>query len=552
MAADRNKPHYTRRRFIRDSAALGVGAVAIAGTARSASAEAQERPPWDRVADVVIAGAGAAGLCAAVMARDEGASVLVVEQNYDIGGHAMLSGGRIPLGGGTSLQQKYGISDSADQVYLDHTAPDNLEFRYSDRDLVRVWADENAPTMEFLLENGVRFLDQPPTIVNGGTVRRLFRTQVSSDDLHDTINGSPGSGLVRPLAASARTKGAEFLLNHSLARIIRETPASGRVEGITAMFEGRPVNIQARRGVVIATGGHSSNVEFRRIFDPRLTEEYQVVGEPWTKQTADGEMLALEIGAALWATGNQTAEGRNTLEKTQHIGCRYGYGALRWKPDSPMFAKAGASGLTVTDFQNLILVNQVGERFVNELDNSHAFLRACLSRQGTARRDGGENGGGPVWAIFDAEAVRREKWDPRPPNVDPNGWFFAADTIAQLAIRIVNPYQRQLIAPRVLEGTIAQYNSYVDLGRDPDFDRPTPMHKIETPPFYAAWSTPMLHDTATGLRINQNCQVVDRRGQVIPGLYCAGESAGGFALHGLPRVTVFGRIAGREAARGGP
>jgi len=67
-------------------------------------------------------------------------------------------------------------------------------------------------------------------------------------------------------------------------------------------------------------------------------------------------------------------------------------------------------------------------------------------------------------------------------------------------------------------------------------------------PFYAAWSTPILHDTLTGLKINTKCQVIDRNNQVIPGLYACGESTGGFALHGLPRVTVFGRVAGREAA----
>ena len=96
------------------------------------------------------------------------------------------------------------------------------------------------------------------------------------------------------------------------------------------------------KGVIIATGGHSSNVEFRRMFDPRLTEEYQVAGEPWTKQTADGEILAMAIGATLWATGNQTAERGAAIDKTQHIGCRYGYRSLQWLPGGPMFARAGA------------------------------------------------------------------------------------------------------------------------------------------------------------------------------------------------------------------
>jgi succinate dehydrogenase/fumarate reductase flavoprotein subunit len=99
-----------------------------------------------------------------------------------------------------------------------------------------------------------------------------------------------------------------------------------------------------------------------------------------------------------------------------------------------------------------------------------------------------------------------------------------------------------------LEATVAKYNSFVDGGKDADFEKPTPMFKIQKPPFYAAWSTPILHDTMTGLKIDQKCQVIDLNGRAIPGLYCAGESAGGFALHGLARVLVFGRIAGREAA----
>jgi succinate dehydrogenase/fumarate reductase flavoprotein subunit len=75
------------------------------------------------------------------------------------------------------------------------------------------------------------------------------------------------------------------------------------------------------------------------------------------------------------------------------------------------------------------------------------------------------------------------------------------------------------------------------------------MFTIEKPPFYAAWATPILHDSLTGLRTNTNAEVLDTRGEVIAGLYCAGESQGGFAQHGLARCIVFGRIAGRHAAQ---
>jgi succinate dehydrogenase/fumarate reductase flavoprotein subunit len=100
-----------------------------------------------------------------------------------------------------------------------------------------------------------------------------------------------------------------------------------------------------------------------------------------------------------------------------------------------------------------------------------------------------------------------------------------------------------------LAETVARYNSFVDNGADLEFEKPAPQYRIETAPFYAAWSTPVMHDTRVGLRINGKGQVIDLQGQVIPGLYCGGESAGGFSMHGLARCIVQGRIAGDNAAR---
>ena len=119
----------------------------------------------------------------------------------------------------------------------------------------------------------------------------------------------------------------------------------------------------------------------------------------------------------------------------------------------------------------------------------------------------------------------------------------------ELAASIKNPYQKAPISGAALQETVNRYNGFVAAGADADFKKPTPLYKIEKPPFYAAWTTPILHDTLTGIRTNTNSQVIDIRGEVIPGLYCAGESQGGFAQHGLTRCIVFGRIAGRHAAR---
>jgi aspartate oxidase len=157
---------------------------------------------------VVIVGAGVGGLPAAITARDLGASVIVVDANYDIGGRGMLSGGRVQLGGGTSLQQKFNIKDSADQVFLDWVRFDDAESRYSDRDLVRVYADENVSAFNFLIENGVEFIEKPIPPPDASTVDRIFVTKewhIPAEVVapHRARNGS---GLVRRMAESARRR----------------------------------------------------------------------------------------------------------------------------------------------------------------------------------------------------------------------------------------------------------------------------------------------------------------------------------------------------------
>jgi hypothetical protein len=175
----------------------------------------------------------------------------------------------------------------------------------------------------------------------------------------------------------------------------------------------------------------------------------------------------------------------------------------------------------------------------------HNWLNAAMQGIGD-----GHNGGGPIWAIFDADAAEREKWDVKAPFVDEaNGFFFRADTLAELAKKIQMRFQRVPMPPENLEQTVARYNSFVDSGKDDDFGKPKPAFKIAKGPFYAAWATPVLHDTRAGLRINAKCQVVDMNGEVIPGLFAGGETAGGFSMHGIARATCQGYIAGNWAIK---
>ncbi len=177
---------------------------------------------WDLEADVVVIGSGAAGLPAAIRAVEAGASVIVVEANYDVGGHAILSGGNVPLGGGTSAQRKFGIEDSPDVVFSDLTdwsivQPNGWpDYRYNDREVMRAFADHCAPTYEFLLANGVEFKDIAPdnqgAHTTGNSAPRENHTFWKKGAGLESPNARPGTGLIRPLEASARKKGVKFLI----------------------------------------------------------------------------------------------------------------------------------------------------------------------------------------------------------------------------------------------------------------------------------------------------------------------------------------------------
>jgi succinate dehydrogenase/fumarate reductase flavoprotein subunit len=566
---------------------------------------------WDLEADVVIVGSGAAGLPAAIKAIEGGASVIVVETNYDVGGHAILSGGHMALGGGTSAQKKYDIADSPDTVFSDLTdwsivqpngSPD---FRYNDRAVMRAFADHCALTYEFLLANGVEFTDKAPdnhgASTTGNSAPRENHAFWTKGAGLESPNAAAGTGVIRPLEASARKKGVKFLLNFKMTGIIREPSTErkiGRVIGITTAHTPRimpgasaplksfrsegniessqpTMNLRARKAVIIATGGSTSDIDFRRMFDPRLTPVLQVGGEPYTFQDASGELAAMAVGASLWGLANQTLENGATMRTQRALATKYNY--TTWKLESPIFPLVKATGFNVKDWQDLILVNQVGKRFYDETKGDvphgnlggqvtpytpndyrnaenvkynptkHNFTHAALAMNEYSEPP--DYCAGPVWAIFDANAVQREGWKVTPPHVDTDGYFFSANTLEELAAAIKNEYQAKPMKGATLQATVERYNLFVDAGEDKDFGKPEPKYKIQTPPFYAAWGTPVVHDTRAGLRINARCQVIDMSGKVMPGLYCAGESAGGFNQHGMGRCATQGYIAGTDAAK---
>ena len=566
---------------------------------------------WDLEADVIVIGSGAAGLPAAIKAVEGGASVIVVEANYDIGGHAIISGGHMALGGGTSAQKKYDIPDSPETVFSDLTdwsvvQPNGTpDFRYNDRAIMRAFAYHCSIAFEFLLENGVVFADKAPdnqgASTTGNSAPRENHAIWTKGAGLESPNAANGTAVMRPLEASARKKGVKFLLNYKMTSIVRQPSidtSAGPVIGITAQYnphimpgsstplrsfltEGNidssqpTMRLHARKAVILATGGSTSHLEFRRMFDPRLTAEIQVGGEPYSYQDASGELAGLAVGAALWGLNHQALENGATMRAQRALATKYNY--TTWKLESPIFPLVKATGFNVKDWQDLILVNQVGRRFYDETkgdpphgNNGHQvtpyrpndhrnteklgynphkynFVHAALAMNEYSEPP--DYPAGPQWAIFDADAVAREGWKVVPPYVDTDGYFFSGKTLHELAAAIKNEYQARPMKGEVLQATVARYNSFVDKGVDEDFAKPAPTYKIQTPPFYAAWGTVIVHDTRSGLRIDGKCRVIDMAGKVIPGLYCAGESAGGFNQHGMGRCVTQGYICGTDAAQ---
>ncbi len=604
-----------RREFIK-GAGMGAAAVVGGGTINSASAQSSQIPDpynipdqWDLEADVVIIGSGPTGLVAANRARDAGASVIVVDANYDVGGHGLMNGGQIHLGGGTAMQKKHGIEDDPDTLFKDLTDWSVVEtngmpdYRYNDRGVQRALADNEASTFDYLVENGVEFVDMAPATAGGHAVGisapRGHYAIWTKGQSAESPRGGGGTAIYRALEVSARNKGVKFVLNYHMDVIYRERPNAGRVLGIKAHHSPRylpgesspmksfhskgnvdmsqpEITVKAKKSILVGTGGHTGNLNFRRIFDPRMTEEYQLAGSPFSDQDASGEMASMAIGASLWGVANQVMERNGYFRKRPVIGCQYTY--IEWTPKSILFPFVRATGLKVRSFRNLILVNQMGKRFYNELGASWPYgthhgdiegykhgdwrnpmkrpykpdnwLDAALApNEGSSAPD---YAAGPIWAIFDSEAVKREKWDLSPPSIDPD-YFFKADTLEELANKIKNnPYQKVDMPEENLAETVKRFNQIVEFGYDPDFEQPNPRYKFNAPPYYAAWATPVIHDTYAGLRINMDCQVVDMHGEVIQGLYCGGESAGGSSQHGQGRCTTQGYIAGGNLAKEKP
>ena len=656
-----------------------MGAAVLSGPGNALAQDyvsGAQRIQWNYEADVVVLGSGCVGLHAAVRARDLGATVLVIDQNFDVGGKLVHSGGWTSLGGGDAIQERdrtaadpqglgltaplikpEDLEDDPDRLFRDVTdwsvvdATGVARYRYNDRELHRAWADNAPKTRQFMMDNHVRFARIDGTHQGGGMTRARAarammkladKTDIKAGTLspedrgdpakerHSSFNpmrqtpgepadklGAPGwvfGGFViaRSLEFSAREKGIRFMLNRHMDELIREQPFSGRVLGVKASYTPRmnpetgarlesfwnngnideraeTIHIRARKAIIVATGGLQGSVPLRTTTDPRMVEpsiEYgpQALVGP-LNMDASGILAGMKIGANLagMMQSYQHSSGSPTISTV--LGTRAAIDDIF--PGHPSFLFARAKGFNIGGggWEHAIAVNQVGRRFYNERairdtssdakyppgsdgtrkpfvpadwrNASPAQVKAQYKRSAAidaalAMNEGSrapDYASGPVWAIFDAAAVQRGKWRIRYPYIadPPDGYFHKADTIAELARKVMgHPYQKMPL--KYLEETVARYNALADMGKDEDFEKPV-LHRIDTPPFYAASASIRVQDSYGGLRINGKAQVLDTHGNVIPGLYAGGEASGGGWQHGIGRASVHGYIAGTNAAQ---
>jgi hypothetical protein len=669
-----------RREFFTAAGAAGVGAAALAtGGASEAQAApmASDSQEWDYEADVVIAGGGCAGLTAAIRARDAGVSVLVVDQNFDLGGRMLHSGSFLSLGGGDAIQLRdmagesdaegfitvppvedpEEMDDSIDLLFTDVTDWSIVDpkgqspYRYNERELMRAWAENCPPTREFLMENYVRFTRINGTHGGGGLSRARApycflmlgdKTDIKAGTITPEDAGvahpertSPmapvqmedastfvgpgavrnGVALSRPLEFSAREKGVQFMLNRKFTELVREKPFEGRILGLTASYSPRihpesgerlesfwnngniderrdTIRIRARKAVILASGGHAGNPEVRGMFygalrEPAFPTSGMALQGP-NGQDGTALIAGLRVGANL-AGMQQNLSYPTTFHISNRLGTRDAYTDMM--PGHPTFVFRGSTGIGVGNagFEEFIAVNQVGKRFFNEvrlprrpganrypgdggapnrgLDHRpldwrnarHEWVRQMYNYDhgldaALAMNEGSKAPhyySGPIWAIFDEDAIDRTGWELRFPFVnESNGYYFKADTIDELAGKIYAGHPFQRVPLNYLPETVETWNGYVAAGADPDFEREgdAPMYAIARPPFYALSIMVIWHDSYGGLRVNGRQQVIDMQGQPIPGLYAGGEAVGGFNKHGLGKGHVHGFVAGTHAA----
>ena len=447
----------------------------------------------DGVCDIVIVGAGGAGLSAAVAASETNSDLkmIVLEKQGIVGGNTNYSTGGINAAE-TNVQKSLGIEDSKDLFYFDTMRGGKNE---NIPELVRNFVEHAPVTISWLIGLGADLSDVG--LMGGSSVKRTHRPQGGS---------AIGPHLMKVLQTASKKDNIEIRTSNKVTGLL--TAVDGSVTGVKVQNADGSSYMISSKAVIIATGGFGANLDMVTSLQPSL-RGFATLNHPGATGDAFGWVTAIG-GATIQMENIQihpTAEATNHILITEAVR---GNGA--------------------------ILVNHGGQRFCNEMDTRDVVSAAILEQEG-----------GEAFLIFD-QAVRESLASIE--TYANQHLLVEGNTIEELASRVDIPAAK-------LSESINRYNAQQKAGVDEDFGRSaTEMTRpLETSPFYAVRVTPAIHHTMGGLSVNTETQVLRADGTPIPGLYAAGEVTGG--LHGANRlggngvadIVVNGRLAGMIASK---
>lgn len=458
-----------------------------------------EKRESEYTTDVIVIGAGGAGMTAAIEAADGGADVMLIEKMPTPGGNTLLSGAEMAAPGNW-LQEEQGIEDSADLMYNDTLKGGDNE---NDPELVRVLADNALAGAEWLRDDIHVIFEDYMLFFGGHSVERSLVP----------LNAS-GVELVGKLKAAVEERNVPIHLNTQAKTLIQDE--TGRVIGVKADYNGQEITYYATKAVIMATGGFGANLEMRKEYNPDMDEK--ILSTNSVGSTGDGIVMAEELNAQIV----------DMPYIQTYPTCDTETGTLLYVGDVRM------EGLA-------ILVNKEGNRFVEELERRDVISKAVT-----------EQTGGVSYLFWDEAAMEASKVNVKHKdeyeNLIARKMLVKVDTIEDAA-------EFFGIDAKTLAETVARYNTFAQDGKDLDFNKRGTLVPFTDGPYYIMVSKPAVHHTMGGIKINTSAQVVDNDGQVIPGFYAAGEVTGD--IHGTNRlgsnaiadITVFGRIAGTNAAK---
>lgn len=449
-----------------------------------------------RTTDLLVLGSGIAGQTAAAAAAEAGLDVVLAEKTSALGGSTVMSGGWFAFSD-TEEQHDENEQDSAELFLKD--MQEVGEFR-NDPALLHAYLDRQDAAYRWLKEHGVQFREIE--ISSGQSAKRSHNSAIV-----DVMTG---------LHEQFEAAGGTTLREHRAVKLL--TDESGRVTGARLASPEGDVDVLARHGVVLATGGFSRGEELLGIFAP---EQLAAIPFGGKGNTGDGLRMAWKLGA--------------DMADMSFVSGTYGS-----HPDT-----GDVHELLTAYYMGAIIVNRSGERFTDESQSYKTLGRAVLDE---------EDGLGIQ--IFDA-AVRAKSHPGIPLKdmeaIESLGHLHHADTLEELASIVGVDGER-------LARTVERYNRMVaggdadELGRASLCNGVGELRPITQAPFYAYPAKSLMTTTYCGVKVTPDAEVVDVEGGIIPGLYAIGEVVGGF--HGAAYMTgtslgkgaIFGLHVARQAA----